>query len=219
MTENMQNYASLAKKIGQAHLTYLSLLPAIGTFLLFFIREFPVNFLLVLILGTAGIGIYLAITAAYTRISSHVHTNVLMLIDGPFWMIVASFFGTSLTESVINTVFEEITGALLGALLVIGTSQVPTPSERRNAAIAVGLPLIGITLLAHNYFSFAQTPTATIAIIVTAALQGAWTQYQVSKNMEIQRESEGFIIIGIVAWMLAFAVIGPLTFFIQENGT
>lgn len=205
---------SPAEKIGKVHLLYLSLLPALGSFVLFYILKTNVNPFLFFLLGTAGIGIYLAFTVSYTAITKNPLKNILILLDGPLWMLMSTLFGTSLAQSIVNDVVIEIASVLLGVLGVIFTSSIPTPQERRNAAIAVGLPFIGLLALFFTYSNEQMFTLEQNLILGAAVFQGAGTHFFVGSKMKIERESETYILIGIITWLLSFCMLGPFLIYI-----
>jgi hypothetical protein len=202
---------TFAERIGRLHLYYLALLPAVGSVFLVYVLHVSVNPIPFFLFGTAGIGISIASTASYAPISDHATKNVFALLDGPLWIVIASIvFHESLVRIVLNGVFVEMLAAFFGVLAVIVTSRVPTSAQRRNAAIAVGIPLFGTILLfllyrAEQSFSFSQT-----IVLGAAVLQGALTHFRLGSTMTLRRSPESFILVGIFAWLAAFFVIGPM---------
>lgn len=210
----MTTLEKIAGNIGKAYLFYLSLLPAVGTFLLFFVFQTRINPMLFFLLGTAAIGIYLAFTGSYTVLTKSVWKNLVLLLDGPVWMGISLFFGGSLATAFVNDVIAEMGGVLLSVFLVVCTSTIPTRSQRIQSFFAVGLPLLGLFLV---YFTFAreqQIPWMQGGYIVTAMIQGALVQYRLGLAMDVQREPETYILIGILSWMFAFCILWPVLQFV-----
>lgn len=205
-----------AERIGNIYLYYLALMPAIGSFVLFFILKTQVNPMLFFLLGTAGIGIFLAFTGSYTVITQNPLKNLLMMVDGPIWMLSSLFFGGSWAVAIVNDVLTEIAGVLLSVLFVIFTSAVPTSKERRAAFIAVGLPFAGLLLLFFTYAQEQQLAWQQGIAIAAAALQGAFLQYKLGITMNVQRPSENIILVGILSWMFAFCILWPILAFVIQ---
>jgi hypothetical protein len=210
----MQKISHLAERIGNVYLYYLALMPALGTFTLFFVLKTHVNPMLFFLLGTAAIGVFLAFTGSYTVITQNPVKNLLMIIDGPIWMALSLFFGGSWAVVIVNEVLTEIAGVLLSVLFVIFTSTVPTSKERRAAFIAVGLPFAGLLLLFFTYAQEQQLAWQQGVAIAAAALQGALVQYKLGITMNVQRPSENIILIGILSWMFALFFLWPILEFV-----
>lgn len=212
----MQKALISAEKIGSFYLYYLALMPAIGSFVLFSILKTQVNPMLFFLLGTAGIGIFLAFTGSYTVITKNPLKNLLMIIDGPLWMAFSLLFGGSWAVAIVNDVLTEIAGVLLSVLFVIFTSAVPTSKERRAAFIAVGLPFAGLLLLFFTYAQEQQLAWQQGIAIAAAALQGAFVQYKLGITMNVQRQSESIILVGILSWLFAFCILWPILEFVIQ---
>lgn len=210
----MMKNTSLADSIGRLYLLYLSLLPALGTFTVFFVLKTRMNPMVFFLLGTAAIGIYLAFTGSYTVLTKSAWKNALLLIDGPLWMLVSLWFGGSLAHAVVQTTIVEIGGALLSVLLVVCTSSVPSPRQRRQSLIAVGLPFLGIVAVLLTVMAEQHIPWSQGGFLAAAIVQGAFAQYRLGLAMEVQRSSETMILTGILSWMFAFCILWPVLEFV-----
>ncbi len=208
---------SWAEKLGKFHLLYLTLLPAVGSFVLFYLLQTAIHPLLFFLLGTAGIGIYGAFISSYTPITKNACKNLFMLLDGPFWMLISPYFGTSLAQAIVNDVIGEMASVLLGILGIILASSIPTPHERRNAALAVGLPFLGIVFLFLTYSVEQNFSLPQKLILALAVLQGASTHFFTGFHMKQRKDTEDFILIGIIAWLISFCVIGPFFVLILQK--
>lgn len=193
--------------IDKIYLVYLSLLPAIGTFVLlavFDVIQNPLLFFVAFIVGTAGVGIYLAATASYTPASSSIVKSVLILVDGPIWATLAIVFGGSFMTALVDNVLIEITSLLLGIFFVTCVSSLPDRQQRISSLFATGLPLLGIMYI---FWIYAQASNLLswekILILSLAVLQGTFLQFRRANEDTIHRDAEMYIIIGIITWVAA----------------
>lgn len=206
----MKNAIRILEKI---YLLYLSLLPAVGTFILlaiFDVIQNPILFLVVFVFGTAGVGIYLAATASYTPPSSSLLKSIVVLIDGPIWATLAIVFGGSILTAIVDNVLIEIASILLGILVVTCISNKPSRGQRIGSLFATGLPLLGVGYIFWTYTQAADLLVlGKILVLVLAILQGTTTQYLRAKSDTVHRDAEMYILIGIIAWVVAlFAGMG-----------
>jgi len=198
---------SLATRIGEVHLAYLSLLPAVGTFAALAFLKLPINGLLFLLLGTAAIGIYLGVLNAYTPIGKNALRNAMLLLDGPTWIALSTLLShTTIAQAIIETVSVEIAAVLIGTFGVVLTSKVPTRDQRVASYFAVGLPLLGMIAFAWFYASSTGIDATKLLILCAAVVQSAITQFRLVNKDEVMRPSEGYIILGIASWILALFV-------------
>ena len=198
---------SLAETIGTIHLGYLSLLPAAGTFSLLAFLHINVNGFLFLVVGTAAIGIYLGVTNSYTPIGTNAAKNLFRLLDGPAWIIAgALLFHTPAAVAIVQTVVVETAAVLIGTMGVVLTSRIPTRDQRVASVFAVGIPLVGVVLLAWFVSSSLGLAFTVMLLLLGGAVEGAISHFRLVNKDEVMRPSEGYIILGIVAWILALFV-------------
>lgn len=195
------------------YLLYLSLLPAVGTFVVlavFDVIKNPLVFFGAFIFGTAGVGIYLAATASYTPPSSSLLKNIVLLIDGPIWASLAIIFGGSILTAIVDNVLIEIASILLGILIVTCVSNKPNRGQRIGSLFATGLPLLGVGYIFWTYAQAANLLVlGKILILIIAIIQGTATQFLRANNDTVHRDAEMYIIIGIILWVVAlFAGMG-----------
>lgn len=188
---------SLAQRIGNIYLWYLTLLPAVGTVVLIGLLRVQVNPLLVLIVGTAAVGIYLAITGSYTSVTSSPWKNAALLLDGPVWAIVGWALGKSVGEILATDVLIEIGAMLLGLLAASITSPLPTKGQRK-ASIAIAVTTLAAT--AYVITLVGQSPLFLLTAF-GGIVQGAFTQYRLTQNDHVQRDAFAYILVGIIAWI------------------
>lgn len=189
------------------YLLYLSLLPAIGTFIVlavFDVINNPSVFLVVFIFGTAGVGIYLAATASYTPPSSNLLKSIAVLIDGPIWATIAIVFGGSILTAIVDNVLIEITSILLGILIVTCISNKPSRNQRIGSLFAAGLPLLGVGYIFWTYAQAANLLVpGKILILIIAIMQGTTTQFLRANSDVVHRDAVMYILIGIISWVAA----------------
>lgn len=204
----MQTFpSSLAQRLTNIHIGYLSLMPAIATIAIIGVFDLVKYLLLFFVVGTAAVGIYLAVTASYTKTAPNAFQAVVMIFDGPLWAIAAMFFGGSWATLVVDDVLIETTGILLGILGVTLVSRVPTREQRVKSLIAVGLPLLGVLgvvwLYGQDYLF--PYPERCLAVAL-GALQSAVINFRLAANDSVQRSAEGFILFGIIAWIASIFI-------------
>lgn len=189
------------------YLLYLSLLPAVGTFVVlavFDVIKSPLVFFVAFIFGTAGVGIYLAATASYTPPSSNILKSIVILIDGPIWAALAVIFGGSMITAIVDNVLIEIASILLGILIVTCISNKPSRGQRIGSLLATGLPLLGVIGI---FWSYAQVThllvPGKIIMLLIAVIQGTVIQFMRANTDTVHRDAEMYILIGIIAWVIA----------------
>jgi len=192
-----------ARFIGYTYLFYLALLPAVGTIALalFEITFQPFFF----IIGTAAVGIYLAVIVSYTKLSKSVWKNLFILLDGPIWIGIASFFGGSVAGFLLEDVLMELISILLGIFLLSIFSSRPSKDQRTASILVTGIPLLGVIILAWMYISgnLLDNPMK-LFVLTLATVQGTIFQYRMMSEDKVMRESMGIIIFGIIIWLAAF---------------
>lgn len=191
-----------ADRIGRWYLIYLALLPAVGTVALVGFLKITVNPLVFLCVGTAGVGIYLAMTGSYTKLSRNPWRNLLMFLDGPIWAIGTLAVGGSLATVVVNDILIEISAGLLGLFAVVLTSYKPSRDQRIASIFAVGIPLLGAGWLLYLYGRdhLVDGPW-TLVVLAAAVVQGAFLQFRLANADEVHQDAEILILIGIIAWL------------------
>lgn len=192
--------------VGYVYLVYLALLPAVGTVALT-LFEITVQPFLFFIIGTAAVGIYLAVVVSYTKLSKSVWKNLFILLDGPIWIGIASFFGGSVAGFLFEGVFMELISILLGIFLLSIFSGRPTKDQRIGSLMATGIPLLGVIILAWMYINgnLLDNPMK-LFVLGLATLQGTVFQYRIMSQDKVLRESMGIIIFGIIIWVTAFFI-------------
>lgn len=141
--------ANVTDRIGQAmgrlHLIYLGLLPSLATYAIVRTYGYPMPFLLFMV-GVAAVGVYLATVYSYTGLPQSKIGNLMALLDGPLFILVARrlSFAMPLGFAVEGYLVDGLS-VWLSILWLALTSPLPT-REQRVASIAIMLAILGITL-------------------------------------------------------------------------
>lgn len=199
---------AVAKRIGQIYLVYLCILPAAGTFVLLGVLHVAIWPLVFFFVGTAVVAIYLGMVASYTKLSDKPFRNLLLFLDGPIWIAPGTFFGGSIATAIVEDVLVETISMLIGIFGLTMVSRLPTPRQRVSSFLVVGIPLIGVLVILFLYAQQYVVPENPwrLLFIIGATLQGTITQFRTVQKDEVMRSSEGYILIGIGAWIVALAV-------------
>jgi hypothetical protein len=200
---------SFAKLLGRLYLTYLALLPAAGTLVVYLVYGVRPNGLLFLLVGTAGVGIYLAVTVSYTRLGDSAWKPALLLFDGPVWATLAGAAAGPLAV-LANDVLIDVAGILLGTLVLSVVSPKPTRQQRIGSIAATGIPLLGVAWLA---WACAGDGVAMRSIVVATLglLQAAVSHFFVIREDRVQRPAQWLILVGIITWVICFIVGSAVT--------
>jgi hypothetical protein len=129
---------------GRLHLLYLGLLPSLATFAVVRTYGYPLPFLLFFV-GVGAVGIYLAAVYSYTRLSASPMANLLALLDGPLFVLVAQRM--SLAHPLGFAVEGYLVDGLsvwLSILLLATISSRPTTAQR-VASIIIISAILGVT--------------------------------------------------------------------------
>jgi hypothetical protein len=205
----MTERTSFANLLGRLYLTYLALLPAAGTLVVYLVYDVRPNGLLFLLVGTAGVGIYLAVTASYTRLGDSSWKPVLLLFDGPVWATLAGAAAGPLTV-LANDVLIDVAGILLGTLVLSVVSPKPTRQQRIGSIAATGIPLLGVAWLA---WACAGDGVAMRSVVIATLglLQAALSHFFVIREDRVQRPAQWLILVGIITWVICFIVGSAVT--------
>ncbi len=150
----------------RAHRSYLGLLPALATFALLRQYGHPAPFWLFLG-GTVAVSVYLAAVAHYTPPPDSIAQGVLVLLDGPLWLLAAQLTHTRPVLTLgfaVETFVLEGSAVWLAILWLALTSPWPTRSQRWAS---VGLMLIAVGIIGALAWPYLQ---ATFG----AGLRGCW---------------------------------------------
>lgn len=197
----------LAQWIAEIHLIYLCLIPAAGTFAVIYGLKIPINPWAFLLIGTAVIGIYLAVTASYFTASKNAVKNLIGFLDAPVWTLLAAFTGGSMLTLLVHDILIEAGGILLGIFLVAIVSRKPSRQERvTTLGVTGGLFTVIAFLVVVFANSSLESDPLKILLLCAGILQTALLQFRVIHEDKIRRDATMYIVIGIVAWVAALCV-------------
>lgn len=132
MTASAQSSAKaispLTQKLGRFYLLYLGLLPVVATFAVQSAHStrFP---MLVFLGGVGAVGVYLAATYSYTRLPARLLPLLLMLLDGPLFVLVALRNDFHPLAFAIEGYLIDGTAIWVAILILAGISPLPTQTE------------------------------------------------------------------------------------------
>ena len=137
--------ARVARRVGQAHLVYLGLLPSFATFALLYTYGHPAPPLLFLG-GTVAVSVYLAVIISYTPTPPSPLLSLVMMLDGPVWVTLSL-----LSKELALPVFA-VEGFLVGgtaiwlSTLVLALHSYKPTRGQRVASVALMLVALAATL-------------------------------------------------------------------------
>lgn len=201
---------SLHSFLENAHLFYLGLLPALATFALLRQYGHPAPFWLFLG-GTVAVSVYLAVVAHYTSPPGSVIQGVLVLLDGPLWLLASHFTAARPVLTLgfaVETFVLEGSAVWLAILWLAFTSPWPTRGQRWASA---GLMLIAAGVIGALAWPYLQTAFGV-------GLRGFWLlagilQAVIVRVKVLARDPRNahdgsilYIVGGIAAWIAALSL-------------
>jgi hypothetical protein len=142
----------LTSIIGYIHLVYLGLLPSLATFGLLYVYGHPAP-LLLLVGGTAAVGVYLAATFYYTPLPTSLGWSLLVLLDGPAWALVSIYSKrVSPLGFAVGGLLVDGTAIWLSILILALGSSRPVREQRTASAGFMLLALATTATLVWPYF-------------------------------------------------------------------
>ena len=200
--------SQLASMIGYTHLVYLGLLPALATFALLY-RYGHAAPLALFLGGTVAVSVYLAVTIYYAPQPTSAGRGLLILLDGPAWVLLSLFSrgGDPLSFAVEGFLVDGT--AILFSILVLATwSGKPTRGQRLGSiALMVGA-LAATTSLFWPYLRDVLWQHPLSMVLVGAGLIestfvrfGAMNREQTARTDE--NKNAGFITVMLLVWVAA----------------
>ncbi|HEX8888674.1 MAG TPA: hypothetical protein VF779_05835 [Pyrinomonadaceae bacterium] len=209
--ENLEARSRLVSIIGYIHLAYLGLLPALATFALLFRYGHPFPFLLFLG-GTAAVGVYLAVTFSYTPQPTSLGFGLLILLDGPLWVLL------SLLQTRVNPLGFAVEGFLVDgtaiwiSILVLSIQTYIPLRQDRFTAIGFMLAALAATIsLAWPYLrDELWRHWASMALIVAGIVESTLLRFSaLSKQQAVHKDENkgaGYIIVMLLLWFAAMVL-------------
>lgn len=194
------------RRLGRVYLVYLGILPVLATFAtaLRYGARFP---MLVFMGGVAAVGVYLAATYSYTHLPARLLPLLVMLFDGPLFVLAALRDGFHPLAFAIEGYLVDGTAIWLAILVLAAASPLPSPGQRAAsiffmaAALAVTTSLFGPYIRDHIWGDGLH-PAWLLAGIAEASL----ASFVIFRNEDVARQDDGSIlyIAGLVMlWVFA----------------
>jgi hypothetical protein len=208
VTQNPETRSRLASLLGRAHLIYLGLLPAVATFSLLYRFGHPLPFALFLG-GTIAVSVYLSVTLYYTPRPSSPLRGLLILLDGPLWVLLSllSKAGDPLGFAVEGFLIDGT--AIWFSILVIATqSDRPTRGQRIGSVLIMLAALAATASLAWPYLrDVLWGRWASMALLGAGLLESTIVRFSAFKREKTVRpdtdQSAGYIIVMLLLWVAA----------------
>jgi hypothetical protein len=204
--------------IGYTHLVYLGLLPPLATFSLLF-RYGHLAPLALLLGGTVAVSVYLAVTFYYTPLPASPGWGLLILLDGPVWVLL------SLLSKQINPLGFAVEGFLVDgpaiwfSILVLSTrSDLPTRRER-TASIAFMLAALAATAsLVWPYLrDVLWRHWASMALLGAGLIESTIVRFRGLRGLKVARQDDNRAAVYIVVMLLVWVASMILGNVLHEN--
>lgn len=119
----------LIGRLGKFYLFYLGILPVLATFAIVHANglRWP---MLIFLGGTGAVGVYLAATYSYTRLPDKVFPLLIMLLDGPLFVILSLRDGLNPLAFAIEGYLLDGTAIWISILVLAFISPLPTRDQR-----------------------------------------------------------------------------------------
>lgn len=197
----------LTRIIGQVHLIYLGLLPAIATLALLYVYGHPFPFLMFLG-GTVAVGVYLAVTLNYTRTPASLGWTLLVLLDGPAWTLLSLW-----TKEVIPIGFAvealivDGTAIWLSILILSFSSYKPSRGQRVASVLFMLIALGATASLVWPYFrDVLWGEWLSLCLLGGGTLEALLVRFKQLDRDEMTAgpdENTGYLVFLILAWIFA----------------
>jgi len=200
-------WSRITTTLGYAHLVYLGLLPALATFSLLFLYG-HVAPLLLFLGGTVAVGVYLAVIITYTPLSTSPGWALLILLDGPAW-VVLSLRSTGVTPFAfaIEGFLVDGTAIWLAILILAVRSSIPTHHERMASIGFMVAALAATAWLVWPYYRDALLAQwVSQLFLALGILEAIVVRYKVLKRDEVLRNDNAtlwYVIVLLLVWVLS----------------
>jgi hypothetical protein len=194
--------------IGYIHLVYLGLLPVLATFSLLFRYGHPAPLALFLG-GTVAVSVYLAVTFVYTPFPASLTWGLLILFDGPLWVLL------SLLPKGVNPLGFAVEGFLVDgtaiwlSILVIATrSDLPT---RRERMASIAFMLVALAATASLVWPYLRDVLwqhwSSMALLGAGLIESTIVRFSVLNRQKTARQDDsrnaGYILVMLLAWVVS----------------
>jgi len=214
--QNLETKSRFVSLIGYIHLIYLGLLPALATFALLFRYGHPAPLLLFLG-GTVAVSVYLAVTFSYTPLPTSLGWGLLVLLDGPLWVLL-SLLSKGVNPQGVNPLGFAVEGFLVDgtgvwfSILVLSIQSYIPMRKDRLAAIGFMLAALAATVsLVWPYLRdvlWGHWPR--IALIMAGIIESTLVRFSALNKQKAARKDEnkgaGYIIIMLLVWFVSLVL-------------
>lgn len=195
----------LTNILGQAHLIYLGLLPSFATFALLYAYGHPAPLLLFLG-GTVAVSVYLAVIISYTRTLSSPWLSLLILLDGPAWVLLSLLSKEMwLPVFAIEGFLVDGTAIWLSTLVLALRSDKPSPKQRWASVAFMLIALAATASLIWPYLRDVLWGEWLSLLWLGGGIIEAWiVNYKLLERDEIVRDSDSasvYIAVLVMLWV------------------
>jgi hypothetical protein len=196
----------LASIIGYVHLIYLGLLPALATFSLLFRYGHPLPLALFLG-GTVAVGVYLAVTFSFTPLPASAGWGLLILLDGPLWVLLSLLSkGVSPLSFAIEGFLVDGTAIWFSILALSIQSEIPMRTERLESIAFMIAALAATASLVWPYLrDVLWGHWESMALLGAGLLESTLLRFNALNRQKTVRKDEnksaGYIIVMLLVWI------------------
>lgn len=195
--------------IAQLHKGYLGLLPALVTFAILLRYGHPAPMLLFLG-GTVAVGVYLSVVAHYTSPPQSLRQGLLILLDGPLWILAATVGHTAASAAgiAVETFLVEDSAIWLAVLALALTSPLPTRAKRVGSTAFMVIALSATLALVWPYLQESLAGQWGRGLwLLAGILEAAVMRVRMlGKGSPVKQDEDQrilYIVGGIFAWVIA----------------
>lgn len=200
--------------LNKIHLYYLGAIPVIATF---FIMQATSQsggvWTMLLLFGSAVVGVYLAMIASYREPIRNIWFLILAIADGPIFGALSSMGGINFSKIVTNVFLIENIAIWISIGVLAGTMKDLSRKERIAPMVLAVVILAAIGALFYKIGFFAQSPIAYI-FIGLGAIEALIIKFKILKEDDVVNDADdsmGFIIVFITLWVATLIVGGIIS--------
>ena len=209
--QNLEAKSRFVSIIGYIHLVYLGLLPALATFALLFRYGHPAPLLLFLG-GTVAVSVYLAVTFSYTPLPTSLLWGLLILLDGPLWVLLSLLSkGVNPLGFAVEGFLVDGTGVWFSILVLSIQSYIPM---RKDRIAAVGFMLAALAATVSLVWPYLRDVLwghwPSIALLIAGIIESTIVRFSTLNKQKVARQDEnkgaGYIIIMLLVWFASLVL-------------
>ncbi|MFL6227860.1 MAG: hypothetical protein ACJ741_03675 [Pyrinomonadaceae bacterium] len=199
--------ARFTSVLGYAHLVYLGLLPALATFSLLFLYGHPAP-LLLLLAGTAAVGVYLAVIITYTTLPTSPGWALFVLLDGPGCVALSLVVQRDTSFAFAIRGFLVDGTAIWIAILILAVRLFGLTNRQSAAAIGFMLAsLVATASLVWPYYrDVLREDWISVGLLSAGVVEATIIRLKLLQRDEVVRDSNmsaAYIIVLILVWVAA----------------